>query len=92
MVIKSLYQSQGTVNSNERVHSSIFLEIISDKMHVEEICLNENIVDIKMTVQFRIQEPEKFLFNVKEPGLVLKQVTESAIREVIGLNKNKDII
>lgn len=52
---------------------------------------DENIVDIKMTVQFRIQEPEKFLFNVKEPGLVLKQVTESAIREVIGRN-NMDYI
>lgn len=47
---------------------------------------DENIVDIKMTVQFRIQEPEKFLFNVRDPGLVLKQVTESAIREIIGLN------
>jgi len=53
---------------------------------------DENIVDIKMTVQFRIQEPEKFLFNVKEPGLVLKQVTESAIREIIGLNKMDYII
>jgi len=47
---------------------------------------DENIVDIKMTVQFRIHEPEKFLFNVKDPGLVLKQVTESAVREIIGLN------
>jgi modulator of FtsH protease HflK len=52
---------------------------------------DENIVDVKMTVQFRIQNPENFLFNVKEPGQVLKQVTESSIREVIGLN-NMDYI
>jgi len=53
---------------------------------------DENIVDVKMTVQFRIQNPEQFLFNVKEPGQVLKQVTESSIREVIGLNDMDYII
>ncbi len=53
---------------------------------------DENIVDIKMTVQFRIQNPENFLFNVKDPGQVLRQVTESAIREVIGLHDMDYII
>ena len=53
---------------------------------------DENIVDIKMTIQFRIQNPEHFLFNVKEPATVLRQVTESAIREVIGKNKMDHII
>jgi len=53
---------------------------------------DENIVDIKMTIQFRVQNPENFLFNVKDPATVLRQVTESAIREVIGKNKMDYII
>ena len=53
---------------------------------------DENIVNIKMTVQFRIQDPKDFLFHVKQPGSVLKQVTESAIREVIGMNDMDFII
>ncbi len=53
---------------------------------------DENIVDVKMTVQFRIQNPKDFLFNVRDPGLVLKQVTESSIREIIGINDMDYII
>jgi len=48
---------------------------------------DENIVDIKVAVQFKVSNPEHFLFNVKEPGLVLRQVSESAVREIVGKNK-----
>lgn len=47
---------------------------------------DENIVDIKVAVQFKVSDPAKFLFNVKDPGLVLRQVSESAVREVVGKN------
>ncbi len=45
---------------------------------------DENIVVVDMVVQYRNADPIAFLFNVREPELVLGNVSESAIREVIG--------
>ncbi len=48
---------------------------------------DENIVDVEVAVQWRINEPADFIFNVKDPELTLRQVTESAVRSVIGQSK-----
>ena len=45
---------------------------------------DENIVDVEVAVQWRINDPAEFIFNVKDPALTLRQVTESAVRAVIG--------
>ncbi len=48
---------------------------------------DENIVDLRFAVQYRISEPKFFLFNVLEPVVTLRQVTESAVREIVGQSK-----
>lgn len=48
---------------------------------------DENIVDVEVAVQWRIDDPVAFLFNVTAPTATLRQVTESAVREVIGKSK-----
>jgi len=48
---------------------------------------DENIVDVEVAVQWKIRDPEQYLFNVADPDYTLKQVTESAVREVIGKSK-----
>ncbi|MFP4695699.1 FtsH protease activity modulator HflK [Thiohalospira sp.] len=45
---------------------------------------DENIVDVKFSIQYRVGDPEDFVFNVREPDATLRQAAESAIREVIG--------
>ncbi|MDZ7752308.1 MAG: FtsH protease activity modulator HflK [Gammaproteobacteria bacterium] len=45
---------------------------------------DENIVDIKFAVQYRVKDARDYLFNVRDPDLTLRQVTESAVREVVG--------
>lgn len=45
---------------------------------------DENIVDIKLAVQYRIKNSREYLFNVLNPDLTLSQAAESALREVIG--------
>ena len=45
---------------------------------------DENIVDVEMAVQWRIGDATQYLFNVYSPASTLRQVTESAVREVIG--------
>jgi membrane protease subunit HflK len=52
---------------------------------------DENIVDIKLAVQYKVKSASDFLFNVKDPETTLREVTESAIRETIG-KSNMDFI
>ena len=48
---------------------------------------DENLVDINMEVQFRRANALDYAFNVYRPEDTLKEVSESAIREVIGRSK-----
>lgn len=52
---------------------------------------DENLIDLAFAVQYRINEPEKFLFNVAVPEESLAQAADSAMREVVGTN-NMDYI
>ena len=52
---------------------------------------DENIVNIKLAVQYQVGDSKNYLFNVRDPNSVLKQVAESAVREVIGQN-NMDFV
>ena len=45
---------------------------------------DENIVDILMEVQYKIQDPRNYLFAVRDPVSTLRQAAESALREVVG--------
>jgi membrane protease subunit HflK len=45
---------------------------------------DQNIVDIKFTVLWRIADPKKFLFNVRDPQRLVTVVAESAMREIVG--------
>ncbi|QDJ12361.1 FtsH protease activity modulator HflK [Mergibacter septicus] len=53
---------------------------------------DENMVTVEMTVQYRIQDPAQFLFNVVEPQDSLSQATDSALRYVIGHMTMDDIL
>ena len=53
---------------------------------------DENIVDIHGTVQYQIDNAEKYLFNVRNPDISLSQVTESALRQSIGRSKMDYVI
>lgn len=45
---------------------------------------DENIVDVRISVQYQIKDPRAYLFNVVDPDATLRQVIESAARETIG--------
>ena len=48
---------------------------------------DENIVDLRVAVQYRVDNPRDYLFNVRDPDGTLKQIAESALREVVGKNE-----
>jgi modulator of FtsH protease HflK len=45
---------------------------------------DENMVDIRFKVLWKISDPQKFLFNVAEQEAMVKAVAESAMREIVG--------
>ncbi|GJL70971.1 MAG: protease modulator HflK [Nitrosomonas sp.] len=45
---------------------------------------DENIVDIQFAVQYILNDPEKYLFNNRDPDDAVLQAAETAIREIIG--------
>jgi membrane protease subunit HflK len=48
---------------------------------------DENIVDIELTVQSKIQDASDYWFQDQSPDKTLKDATETAVRETIGKNK-----
>ncbi len=45
---------------------------------------DENIIDVKFAVQYRVKDAKDYLFNVVDPDMTLREATESAVREVVG--------
>jgi membrane protease subunit HflK len=53
---------------------------------------DENIVDIDFVVLWRIKNAAKYLFNIQNPDTTVKEVAESAMREVVGQSKIQPIL
>ena len=66
---------------------------------------DENIVEVQAVVQYRISDPRAYLFNVGDPGeaerqvlegqpdgKTLRDVTETAVRQVVGARKIDDVL
>lgn len=45
---------------------------------------DENIVDVRFTVQYNLKNPMDYLFNNVDPDLAVEMAAESAVREVVG--------
>jgi len=45
---------------------------------------DENIVDLELTVQYRVSDVEDYVFNVSDPELTMRQATKSSVREIVG--------
>lgn len=52
---------------------------------------DENIVDIQFAVQYKVSNSRDYVFNVRDPDTTLRQVTETAMREIVGKN-NMDFV
>ena len=66
---------------------------------------DENIVEVQAVVQYRISDPRAYLFNVGDPGeaerqvlegqpdgKTLRDVTETAVRQIVGARKIDDVL
>jgi membrane protease subunit HflK len=62
---------------------------VKNEMLRESLMLtdDENIVDLQFAVQYIIKDPKDFLFVNRAPEEAVRQVAESAMREIVGRNK-----
>jgi modulator of FtsH protease HflK len=59
-------------------------EVKDSKFRTEMLTTDQAYVYIDMTVQYRRSNPVKYLFEVEDPETILGNVTESALRGVVG--------
>ncbi len=62
------------------------------KHHAQMLTKDENLMSIALAVQYQVKNAEDYLFNVRDPDYTLKEVTESALREVVGTKRLDDIL
>ena len=53
---------------------------------------DENIVDIRFTVQYRLRDARAFLFENRDPEEAVKLAAESAVREIVGKSKIDSVL
>ncbi len=53
---------------------------------------DENIVDIRFTVQYRLKEARAYLFENRAPDDAVVQAAESAVREIVGRSKIDSVL
>lgn len=52
---------------------------------------DQNIVDVQFSVAYQVSDPSAYLFRVSDPDDSLRQVAESAMREVVGRRQAQDV-
>ncbi len=52
---------------------------------------DQNIVDVQFTVAYQVSDPQANLFNVSVPDDMVRQVAESAMREVVGRRRAQEV-
>lgn len=62
-------------------------QISSFRHKAKMLTADENIVDIELTVQSKIQDAADFLFQDQNPEKTMRDATETAVRETIGKSK-----
>jgi len=71
----------------DRVQKVNVDQISSFRHKASMLTSDENIVDIELTVQSRIQDAADYLFQDQNPDKTIRDATETAVRETVGKSK-----
>ncbi len=83
-------QTHETVNlSQVRTVEVGYRSNVRNKLARESLMLtdDENIIDIQFAVQYRLKDAASWVFNNRDQEETVKQVAETAIREIVGKSK-----
>jgi membrane protease subunit HflK len=71
------------ITENQTKVSSISSGRVSDEEGLM-LTQDQNIVDVAFSIIWRVADPAAYLFNVRDPADMVRKVSESAMREVVG--------
>lgn len=64
--------------------NNVKAKVLSESLMLTD---DENIVDLQFSVQYLLKDPEDYLFANRHPDEAVKQVAETAMREIVGKSK-----
>lgn len=67
-------------------------KVYSKRVAGQMLTQDENISEVELGVQYRVTDPVKFLFNVRDPERTMEHVAESALRLVVGQSTMDDLL
>ncbi|QWD91472.1 FtsH protease activity modulator HflK [Polynucleobacter sp. MWH-Braz-FAM2G] len=53
---------------------------------------DENIIDVRFAVQYRLKDPTDYLFNNRDPDMAVVQAAETAVREIVARSKMDTVL
>ena len=77
------------INVGFRDNGSSKRDILEESMMLTS---DQNISDLDYTVLYRVKDAGQFLFNLRDPEETVKVISESVIREVVGLTRLEDLL
>jgi membrane protease subunit HflK len=51
---------------------------------------DQNLINVEFKVQWKIADPQQYLFNVRDQEMLVRTVSESAMREIVGRTRAED--
>ena len=69
------------------IDSRTVVDVVRVRPHRHDALMltkDENIVDVTVSVQYQISNPENYVLEIRDPDNSLAQATESALRHVVG--------
>jgi membrane protease subunit HflK len=56
------------------------------------LCGDLSVAEVEWIVQFKIREPDKFLFNIRNPQKIIRDVSESVMRSMVGNSSVDEVL
>jgi membrane protease subunit HflK len=88
-------QSQETVNlsgvRSVEVGRPILIKATNQK-DSSMLTEDENIIDVRFAVQYRLKDPTDYLFNNRDPDATVVQAAETSVREIVARSKMDTVL
>ena len=89
------FQAHETVNVTQLRSKEVGRNTVTQATGLRDSSMltqDENIVDIRFTVQFRLKDARAFLFENRDPEDAVSLAAESAVREIVGKSKIDSVL
>ena len=88
-------QAEQTVNvsgvRSVEIGRSILIKATNQK-DTSMLTEDENIIDVRFAVQYRLKDPTDYLFNNRDPDATVVQAAETAVREIVARSKMDTVL